>query len=355
MTVKARDSKHREGSTPVETFPVRPVPLNEDEFRNRLALERKRSERSDMLFILMLAEIDDEPAGRPPALELDRAISNLTSVTRETDAVGWSTSERCLGAIFTGILPENREAALSAIKARAGALLQIGAGSPQHQPLRLSFYVFPDDWTQGCAFTADYGPLYSDLKPSSEIRKGMLTIKRILDVVGAISLLFITAPLFLLIGTAIKVTSPGPVFFRQERVGQFGQRFIFFKFRSMGVDNDHTSHQEYVKQLISGTAKPMLVTSNGQPVYKLANDDRITRLGGLLRKTSLDELPQFVNVLRGEMSLVGPSPPIPYELNDYRVWHRRRLLQVKPGITGLWQVNGRSRVAFDEMARLDLQ
>jgi len=109
--------------------------------------------------------------------------------------------------------------------------------------------------------------------------------------------------------------------------------------------------------LIAGKAEKQSSqgTGNGDGVYKLTKDPRITRVGGFLRKTSLDEIPQFLNVLRGEMSLVGPRPPVPYEVESYDFWHRRRVLEAKPGITGLWQVKGRSRVKFDDMVRLDLQ
>jgi lipopolysaccharide/colanic/teichoic acid biosynthesis glycosyltransferase len=123
----------------------------------------------------------------------------------------------------------------------------------------------------------------------------------------------------------------------------------------MKCENDPKIHQEYVRRFIAGEANPAGAGDNQNAVYKIQNDPRITCLGKFLRKTSLDELPQFINVLKGEMSLVGPRPPIPYELETYQIWHRRRLLEAKPGITGLWQVNGRSRLKFDDMVRLDLQ
>jgi lipopolysaccharide/colanic/teichoic acid biosynthesis glycosyltransferase len=125
----------------------------------------------------------------------------------------------------------------------------------------------------------------------------------------------------------------------------------------MYVDNDDGNHKEYVRKLIAGTAEKQpsnAKNGNGTGVYKLTDDARITPIGALLRNSSLDELPQFFNVLMGEMSLVGPRPALPYEVGAYDLWHRRRLLEVKPGITGLWQVNGRNRVTFDEMVRLDL-
>jgi lipopolysaccharide/colanic/teichoic acid biosynthesis glycosyltransferase len=145
------------------------------------------------------------------------------------------------------------------------------------------------------------------------------------------------------------------VLFRQERVGQHGRRFMFMKFRSMYYTNDHTIHKEYVRRLIAGAKDPHAEHGQTREVYKLTNDPRITPFGRFLRKTSIDEIPQFLNVLSGSMSLVGPRPPIPYEFEAYEMWHRQRLVAVKPGITGQWQVGGRSRTTFDEMVRMDLK
>jgi lipopolysaccharide/colanic/teichoic acid biosynthesis glycosyltransferase len=178
-------------------------------------------------------------------------------------------------------------------------------------------------------------------------------IKRGLDVIGSSILLAVLAPLFLLIAAAVKLKSSGPVFFEQERMGQQMKPFRMLKFRTMHANADHRLHHEYVTRFIhsSGDAQP-----GGTPgVFKLTNDPRVTPIGGFLRKTSLDELPQLLNVLRGDMSLVGPRPPLPYEVEQYKSWHCRRVLDAKPGITGLWQVTGRSRTTFDEMVRLDLR
>jgi exopolysaccharide biosynthesis polyprenyl glycosylphosphotransferase len=180
-------------------------------------------------------------------------------------------------------------------------------------------------------------------------------MKRMMDVLGSALALAIFLPVFLVIAIAVKATSEGPVFFRQRRVGQHGNSFMFLKFRSMYANNDAQVHKQYVQQLIAGKADKHPSNGNGEGVYKMTKDSRITRVGAFLRKTSLDELPQFFNVLKGEMSLVGPRPPIPYEVEAYEIWHRRRLLEAKPGITGLWQISGRSRVKFDDMVRLDLQ
>jgi lipopolysaccharide/colanic/teichoic acid biosynthesis glycosyltransferase len=181
--------------------------------------------------------------------------------------------------------------------------------------------------------------------------------KRLMDIVGSTLVLVILAPVFVVVALAIKASSKGPVLFRQRRVGQYGRPFTFLKFRSMHVGNDSSVHREYVTQLIAGEAQrnPCKGNGNGIGVYKLTNDARITRVGVFLRRSSLDELPQLLNVLNGEMSLVGPRPAIPYEVAAYQTWHRRRVLEVKPGITGLWQVSGRCKVEFDEMVRLDLR
>jgi exopolysaccharide biosynthesis polyprenyl glycosylphosphotransferase len=179
-------------------------------------------------------------------------------------------------------------------------------------------------------------------------------VKRLMDITGSLFLLMLLSPVLFLIAAAVKLTSRGPVLFRQQRIGEHGTPFTFLKFRSMYVNNDASQHKEYVRQLIAGQAAKH--PANGTDgVFKLTNDPRITTVGNFLRRTSLDELPQFINVLRGEMSLVGPRPPVPYEVEAYAIWHRRRVLEAKPGITGLWQVQGRSRVGFDEMVRLDLR
>jgi lipopolysaccharide/colanic/teichoic acid biosynthesis glycosyltransferase len=165
-------------------------------------------------------------------------------------------------------------------------------------------------------------------------------------------LLALMIPLFALIAAIVKLTSPGPVLFRQQRVGEKAKPFTMLKFRTMYVNADPTIHQTFVTSFIK--ARPQ-VEGTGDTRFKIAHDPRVTKVGRVLRKTSLDELPQLWNVLTGEMSLVGPRPPLHYELQQYRSWHWRRVLDAKPGVTGLWQVMGRSRTTFDEMVRLDLR
>jgi len=177
--------------------------------------------------------------------------------------------------------------------------------------------------------------------------------KRALDVVAASIVLVIAAPLSAIVAMLIKVSSPGPVLFKQLRVGKDGKEFMFYKFRSMRVGNDDSQHREYIKAFIEGDEDKLKQLQKCKKLYKLTSDDRVTFVGRFLRRTSLDELPQLINVLRGEMSMVGPRPHLPYEVEMYKDWHRRRL-QGLPGITGWWQIHGRSRVPFDEAVKMDI-
>lgn len=184
------------------------------------------------------------------------------------------------------------------------------------------------------------------------LSSGARILKRTFDLVVsalAITLLF---PLWLLIALLIKLDSKGPVLYTQERVGMDGRLFLLYKFRTMEANADSELHREYQRAFIAGRAEANL-GNDQKPTYKLFADPRITRVGKFLRKTSLDEVPQLLNVLLGDMSIVGPRPPIPYEVEAYELWHRKRL-DMKPGVTGLWQVSGRNRLPFEEMVRLDL-
>jgi len=175
--------------------------------------------------------------------------------------------------------------------------------------------------------------------------------KRILDIVGSLVALVLLAPLLVAVAAAIRLTSRGPAFFRDVRLGYHAKPFLLLKFRTMYTDADPRIHVEYVRRLISRESQ----APAGQPVeYEIDEDPRVTRVGLFLRRTSLDELPQFLNVLRGDMSLVGPRPAIPYEWEAYADWHKPRL-SCKPGMTGLWQVRGRSRATFEDMVLLDLE
>lgn len=178
-------------------------------------------------------------------------------------------------------------------------------------------------------------------------------IKRVSDIVISTIAVILLAPVWLMVSILIKLDSKGPVLFRQERVGMDGRIFLCYKFRTMAADADEQIHRDAYQKNIGGDADAN-AGDEAKPVFgKVKDDPRITKFGRRLRRSSLDELPQLLNVLKGDMSVVGPRPPIPYEVEDYDIWHRKRL-DMKPGITGLWQVSGRNRLTFEEMVRIDL-
>ena len=328
--------------------------LAEKAFRNAITIERKRTERSGEPFLLMVVETAgaDQPAA--DVRLLDKVASVLLQSSRETDIVGWYQERRSLGALFTALAPDDRDLIRATILARLSPLLGNEMPADEFSRIRISFHFFPDQWSGDKSGGSSDRVLYPDLARTENRRQSGLVLKRAIDVLGGVVILLVCLPLFLAIALAIKLTSKGPVLFRQTRVGQYGRPFMLFKFRTMHTNCDPQIHREYVTQLIANQAERK---SDGQTtgVFKLIKDPRITRVGGILRRSSLDELPQILNVLKGDMSLVGPRPPIPYELSAYQTWHRRRVLEAKPGVTGLWQVTGRSQVRFDEMVRLDLR
>jgi exopolysaccharide biosynthesis polyprenyl glycosylphosphotransferase len=179
-------------------------------------------------------------------------------------------------------------------------------------------------------------------------------LKRVFDLVATSVILVVVSPLMLLIALLVKYGSSGPVLFVQERLGRDGKPFKFYKFRSMEHNSDDAIHRQFVAMFIGGDEGGCAESNAGDKVFKMKQDPRVTPIGSLLRKTSLDELPQLFNILKGEMSLVGPRPPIAYEIENYLPWHMERLKAV-PGLTGLWQVSGRSSVSFEEMVRLDVR
>ena len=288
---------------------------------------------------------------------ISEILSTLSLATRETDVLGWYKKDVVVGVIFTEISIQDKASIGEVMLARITEVLRSRLKVEQLGQITLSFHVFPEDWDPKDENRSGDPTLHPDLLKREQSQRVPKMLKRAMDVLGSILALLFLSPVFLLIALAIKLTSRGPVLFRQVRVGQYGALFTLLKFRSMYINNDDGNHKEYVGQLIAGRAEKQ--PSNGnhgnrEGVYKLTRDCRITSVGAFLRRSSLDELPQFFNVLKGEMSLVGPRPSLAYEVAAYDPWHRRRLLEAKPGITGLWQVNGRNRVKFDEMVRLDL-
>ena len=349
------------GIATLDTLSVRIQPveergvLNEAAFHRMISLERKRTERSKKPFLLMLLDMGDGLYSDSNEKALDKILSALSLTTRETDVTGWYKNNAVVGVMFTEFGEDDRNTILTTLMTRVSETLRNNLSSHQFNQISISFHLFPEEWNHDIFERPSNPKLYPDLTRRDNGRKLFSIIKRIMDAVGSALALLLLSPLLLVIAIAVKLTSKGPVFFRQKRVGQYGEQFVFLKFRSMYVNNDASEHKAYVKKLIAGSAQSQPSNGNGNGVYKLTKDSRITRIGSFLRRTSLDELPQFINVLKGEMSLVGPRPAIAYEVEAYDIWHRRRVLEAKPGITGLWQVNGRSRIKFDDMVRLDLR
>jgi len=325
--------------------------LPEELFLGMLCLERKRAERSGKKLVLVLLDAEDADKTARKSEILDGVIKAAKAARRETDPSGWYKNNSVLGIIFTELGAMDAETTINKLIDKVREALAVNLSSEDFKYVFLSIHVFGDD-------SDDHGSanpaFYPELFHPHDSKKISRVAKRALDVVASATAIALLAPVFLLIALLVKLTSKGPVLFKQERLGQFGKTFTCLKFRSMRVNNDLRIHREFMKRVISG-AHDGREHGGVTPVYKMTNDPRITRIGRFIRRTSLDELPQFFNVLCGEMSLVGPRPPLAYEYQEYDVWHRRRVLEVKPGLTGLWQVSGRSRVRFDDMVRLDLQ
>lgn len=328
--------------------------LPEKLFLRALCLERKRAERSRKLFVLMLLDPGTQSQNGSAANVLNKTVAALFSSIRETDILGWHKEHSVLGVIFAELGAGTKKSILTTLHSKVTGVLRSTLDMKELNHVHVSFYCFPDDWDEHDAGLPRIATLYPDLA-QPEPGYLFLATKRAIDILGSAIALMILSPILLAVAVAIKLSSPGPILFRQKRIGHYGVPFTFLKFRSMYATSDSQIHQEYIKRFIAGAVNPRTPDEPDNTVYKITVDPRVTRVGRLLRKTSLDELPQFINVLRGEMSLVGPRPPIPYELEAYDIWHRRRLLEVKPGITGLWQVNGRSTLRFDDMVRLDLK
>lgn len=334
----------------VPTLPSNPTMdiAPEATFTQTLRREVRRTERSGRPFMLALVSGDDFGGNRDPRF-VDVVAGAISSSIRETDCLGWYEQNVTLGVLLTEI-GDVDDAKVDFVAEKISQALQIAVSPEEYLGLRLVIRLFPQPSKNDDGGGWE-GTIYSDVHGKQRPGYPESALKRCLDIIGSMSAVLAFLPIFAAIAILIKLTSRGPVLFCQKRVGQFGRPFDFYKFRSMYADNDPGVHRDYVTKLIEGAKH--VQQPNG--MYKLVNDPRVTPMGRLLRKTSLDELPQFINVLVGDMSLVGPRPPLPYEYERYRSWHRRRVLEMKPGLTGLWQVNGRSRTTFDEMVRMDLR
>jgi lipopolysaccharide/colanic/teichoic acid biosynthesis glycosyltransferase len=328
--------------------------LPEELFLGMLCFERKRAERSRKKFFLLLLNAQEAIGTSRQATVFRGIVKAADASRRETDLAGWYREDAILGIIFTELGELGEEVAVAALLDKLHRAIAAEMSPRDVKMVEVSLHVFADDSDDSDSNISANPTFYPDLLHQREAKKVPLLLKRVMDIAGSSLAILMAAPVLCVIALLVKLTSKGPILFKQSRLGQFGHSFTFLKFRSMYVNNDLKIHQEFMKNLIGG-GHDGAVDPSGKPVYKMKNDPRVTRIGRFLRRTSLDELPQFFNVLRGEMSLVGPRPPLEYEYEEYDVWHRRRVLEIKPGITGLWQVRGRSRVRFDDMVRLDLQ
>ncbi|GBC63774.1 sugar transferase [Desulfonema ishimotonii] len=339
---------------------------SEEEFRRILACERARVDRGGQMFSLVIFDIGNAAASRMLSRHLQRL---LVSRLRSGDEIGWIDA-RHIGAILPNAAPDG--AWRFAITIRETI-------SPICSPPRCYVYAYPNEYrdkddgnitrpkdrfpealpdTSGTGSDAPdqfISPLHSDPIPMRNCAKLPVHLlsgcrlplwKRWTDIGGALLGLVISSPMLLLVSLMIRTVSSGPVLFRQERIGYGGTPFTLLKFRTMKSDADILAHRQHLSRLIKEGAE--------KPMTKLDDDARIIPFGRILRKLCIDELPQLINVLRGEMSLVGPRPPIPYEVDEYLKWHNGRL-DVVPGMTGLWQVSGKNRLTFKEMVRLDIR
>ena len=330
--------------------------LGVEVFRSVLIRERKRADRSGRAVVLVLVARSD--AQGAPSNAWTAVIERLHAATSATDVMGWYEPGVVIGIVRSlarmPASPQPDDGGDHVLDDALGASLEEEAagGSAVRvlvypQPLHL---VGDDLGTIASAF-------YPDLLDRPRGARASDAAKRALDILGSLIGLAVLAPVLGVIAVLVRLTSSGPALFRQTRVGYLMKPFTVRKFRTMYTHADSTVHQEFVSRFIAAGASNGGANggSRSDKLFKLTNDRRITPLGRFLRKTSLDELPQLWNVLRGDMSLVGPRPPLPYEYTQYRAWHRRRVLEAKPGLTGLWQIKGRSRTTFDDMVRLDLR
>lgn len=329
----------------------------EGEFRSMIQRERKRTERSKNPFVLVLVNTSAFRKNKGRTKLLEKIAFALCGCSRKTDINGWYKKGLVFGTMFVDL-----EAFTKEIDARISEKVWRALGTAlrpdELQKVRMSLHAYPEQDEAGNGRHSLFDLcLYPDLSRRHRTNVVSLVFKRLIDILGSAFALMVLSPLFAVIALLIRLSSPGPVFYRQRRVCLAGNHFTLYKFRSMYADSDPGDHMDYIRKYISGDEGALRRNGGdeGSGIYKMVDDHRITPLGRILRKTSLDELPQFFNVFKGDMTLVGPRPPIQYECDSYEVWHRRRILEAKPGLTGLWQVKGRSATTFDEMVRMDLQ
>ncbi len=320
-----------------------PALLSMPDFMAHLRWEMQRTNRSASPFSIAIFQTEKRvEENRSVLCDLSRLLQRSL---RSTDILGWYGTN-AIAALLLHTDQSGTETFAGKVVAESGLT-----------GLQITTRTYPDQ-------SMDLISTGSEIPPSVEsLSEGALRFstapvisrfKRTLDIVGSIVALVLLSPVMFVTAAAIKMTSPGPIIFSQTRLGFGGTPFVMLKFRSMSVDSDEQTHKEFVERFISNDLPSAEQLERDSGVFKMVSDPRVTPIGAFIRKTSIDELPQLFNVLKGEMSLVGPRPPLSYEVARYKPWHLRRLLDVRPGMTGLWQVEGRSITSFDDMVRLDL-
>lgn len=316
-------------------------------FRAILERERTRSNRNgrDFSVIVFYLNLLNNKA------DFVQFLSVLNNRIRSTEEIGWLKKNQSIGIV----LPDTALNGAKNLAHNLCFLLKRSSTPPEYK-----IYTYPHNWFLDIN---EDKPQIGGKKMMKNIDQTTIRIykkslngldpslvppipvwKRIIDITGALAGLILFSPIFLTIAVLIKTVSPGPVFFKQERIGFLGRPFIFWKFRTMKTRADSSLHQRHVNNLMN----------NEIPLTKLDEDDpRIIPFGKILRKTGLDELPQLINVFRGEMSLIGPRPDLPYAIGQYMPWQKKRQ-ETLPGITGLWQVRGKNKTTFNEMVRFDI-
>ena len=329
----------------VEVRPRRHEIRLRNDFVEQLQREKRRAERSKSPLSIVVYRLNETVENSAIKADAGEFLELLHQASRETDYIGHLGDE-----LIAVLCPDTNEQGINTYIAKVEAL----AGG---RWFATDSATYPDQLFEGLSNGGQFRQTLHNLvaQDFDEVSKHGYRLKRWLDVIGASALILMLSPLMLLVALLVAVTSPGPIIFKQMRLGTGGVPFPFYKFRSMVVNMDDSIHRQFVADLIKGEINENSQGSSPGPVYKIRSDPRVTWIGRLIRKTSIDELPQLFNVLKGDMSLVGPRPPIPYEAEIYQAWHLRRILSARPGITGLWQVHARSTVTFNEMVRLDLR
>src|SRR5262245_15910830 len=288
--------------------------ISEELFADALHRERRRADRNNQAMGLLLVSAPDDDMIEGSAT-WKGIVSGLAAAKRDTDVIGWFERGNAIGVILSDLDSPN-PALAAGLDTRIRRQLSRYVGTTTTDSIATRFHFYPEPTAVSGEPAHKILPLPVPVTPRTRRDVFYDTAKRVIDISGSAALLLLLAPVLLITAALVKLRSPGPVFFKQQRIGRMMKPFTMLKFRTMHVNADSRIHQEYVSSLIK--AKAANQGSGGETVFKLAADPRVTPIGRILRKTSIDELPQLINVLRGEMSLVGPRPPLQYEVDQYQ-------------------------------------